>query len=121
MGQWSICWGGILRAEETAMARGNVVNLRPWRPGQSGNPGGRAKYTPEQRETLRQLRELTPEVSKFVRWCFEEGSKGDKKWAIEKVLSRYLPIDEALAEAVAAGGHALVEHLKALADEAGAG
>jgi hypothetical protein len=33
----------LRRAEEKTMPRGRVENLKPWKPGQSGNPGGRPK------------------------------------------------------------------------------
>lgn len=41
---------------------GAVRHLHPpWQKGQSGNPGGRAKLTPEEQEARRKAREFTPE------------------------------------------------------------
>jgi hypothetical protein len=39
----------------------NSGNLRPWRKGQSGNPGGRPRYAPEHRARCRELAELALE------------------------------------------------------------
>ena len=43
---WACCLGGdsnLLATQITGKKRGRVENLRPWKPGQSGNPGGRPK------------------------------------------------------------------------------
>jgi hypothetical protein len=47
--------------EEMANPRGNPQNLKPWQPGESGNPGGRPKTRPMREYYKEELEELAPE------------------------------------------------------------
>lgn len=56
----------------------------PWAPGQSGNPGGRAKKLPELREACEQL---TPKILKRLEKLIDTGSGKDAVAASKLVLS----------------------------------
>ena len=69
---------------------GRKVPKTAFKPGQSGNPNGRPKQTPEQKDALEQIRSLAPEAVMRLR---ELISKPDTKGetvirAIEIVLER---------------------------------
>jgi hypothetical protein len=47
--------------EEMANPKGNPQNLKPWKPGESGNPGGRPKKTPITDSYEKMARKRLPE------------------------------------------------------------
>lgn len=47
-------------SQRTAKNRGKG---KPFKPGQSGNPAGRPKQTPEQRDALQMIRALAPDAA----------------------------------------------------------
>lgn len=47
-------------SQRTAINRGKG---KPFKPGQSGNPAGRPKQTPEQRDALQMIRALAPDAA----------------------------------------------------------
>lgn len=49
-------------SERTVRGRG-----RPFQKGQSGNPNGRPKQTPEQKDALQQIRALAPDAAQRLR------------------------------------------------------
>lgn len=60
-----------------------------WKPGQSGNPGGKAKKTEEQREFERKCRSLVnAEGWKWLEDTFKSGKFEQKKFAMEVFLDR---------------------------------
>lgn len=79
---------------------GKNDNLKPWKPGQSGNPGGRPKKRPITDEYLQMSEEPLPEVirkqinEKFGKDFLPEGTT----WAKANALRRYM---DSLLE----GGH----------------
>jgi hypothetical protein len=82
-----------LSSKEAAVGKGNVSNLRPWKKGQSGNPGGKPKLTDEQRQASEKLRKYTPEVvDRLLQLCKSKDERvahaACKTW-----LERGLPTD----------------------------
>jgi DNA-binding transcriptional MerR regulator len=72
---------------------GDVSNLRPWKKGQSGNPGGKPKLTPEQREATAKLRKYTPEVVDRLRQLCKSKDERVAHAACKTWLERGLPTD----------------------------
>ena len=72
-------------SKKTAKPRG-----RPFAPGQSGNPNGRPKTTPEQKDALQAIRDLAPqaaeELAKILRG--EDTPIAAKIKAIEMIIER---------------------------------
>lgn len=63
---------------------------RPFQPGQSGNPSGRPKATPEQKDALAAIRDLAPEASSVLLSVMrdERSPAAARLRAVEIVLER---------------------------------
>ena len=63
---------------------------RPFKPGQSGNPGGRPKKTQEQKDALKMIRDLAPEAAERLREIIRNPDVkiADQLRAIEIVFDR---------------------------------
>lgn len=59
-----------------------------YRPGESGNPGGRPKMTPEQKEFEANCRNLLGRCFEILRGCLNDGNWKKQQWAVELVLDR---------------------------------
>lgn len=73
---------------------GNLKNLRPWKPGQSGNPGGRPKL-PESLSAVKALgrEEVSRIISKYARMTLDEldaAVLGSDTPVLELVLAKLL-------------------------------
>ena len=72
-------------SKKTAKAPG-----RPFKPGQSGNPSGRPKQTPEQKDALEAIRGLTPRAVEVMREILDSPRSGEvaKLRVCEIILDR---------------------------------
>ena len=72
---------------------------RPFKKGQSGNPGGRPKRTQEQKDALQMIRDLAPEAAERLRDILHDpGVKpGDLLRAIEIIFDRAFGKETAVA------------------------
>jgi hypothetical protein len=72
-------------SKKTAKPRG-----KPFAPGQSGNPNGRPKTTPEQKDALQAIRDLAPKAAQELEKILdaEDGSYAVKLKAIDMILER---------------------------------
>lgn len=72
-------------SKKTAKAPG-----RPFAPGKSGNPSGRPKQTPEQKDALEAIRGLTPKAVETMRQILDSPRAGEtaKLRVCEIILER---------------------------------
>lgn len=91
-----------------------------FKPGQSGNPNGRPKQTPEQKDALQQIRALAPEAAKRLREIIQsEESKPEVQLrAIDIVLERAYGKAAAQVNVTSGSFDALEEAFAALKDDA---
>ena len=77
-------------AEKQPQNRKRSGNKTSFKPGQSGNPGGRPKATPEQRDALAAIRDLAPEASSVLLSVMrdERSPAAARLRAVEIVLER---------------------------------
>lgn len=68
--------------------RRRTSGLRPWKPGQSGNPDGQPKWVGKVRKALAKNAELAADV---LRQVLETGSDADKVRAAKIVLEYTIP------------------------------
>lgn len=73
---------------EKTTKRGN--NGNGFRPGQSGNPKGRPKTTPEQKDALQAIRDLAPDAAQTLSQILHSDtiSPKDKLRAVSMILDR---------------------------------
>lgn len=73
---------------EKTTRKGN--NGNGFKPGQSGNPNGRPKTTPEQKDALQAIRDLAPDAARTLSEILhsEEASAKDKLRAVGMILER---------------------------------
>lgn len=88
-----------------------------WAPGHSGNPRGRPKVTPEQREALRLLAEGTVKAAKKLLRLVDSEDERVALAAVQAVLSR-LPVQPDDVDCGPGDGE-LSEQLRRLADRLG--
>ena len=69
---------------------GKKATRTSFKPGQSGNPAGRPKQTPEQRDALQMIRELAPAAAEQLREMITNPVTGQaaRLRAIEIILER---------------------------------
>lgn len=88
---------------------------KQFKPGQSGNPNGRPKGTPDRRTTL--LRELEGDLPALIDALKQKALEGDTQ-ALKLLLDRLLPIRKATHEAVElpqlADAHTLADKVHAV-------
>jgi hypothetical protein len=66
--------------------RGRIENLKPWKPGQSGNPGGRPRKTPLT-DALQRIVQNPEAADKLARAIYKVGAKGDTR-AFKEIADR---------------------------------
>ena len=57
-----------------------------FKPGQSGNPGGRPADSPEVAKAKELLRKLCPKAAEVVERCLKSKKFGEQRWAAETIL-----------------------------------
>jgi hypothetical protein len=66
-----------------------------YKPGVSGNPGGRPKLDEKQKTERQQVRQallnLCPKAIEIVSGCLESSKIKDRQWAAEMIFERTLP------------------------------
>lgn len=100
-------------SEKTARGRG-----RPFQKGQSGNPKGRPKQTPEQKDALQQIRALAPDAAQRLREIINdpEAKMDVQLRAIDIILDRAYGKAAAQVSVTSGSFDALEEAFAALAD-----
>jgi len=68
----------------------NEQNLRPWKPGESGNPAGVNQYT-YRREAEKDLDEWCKEYGREMVRVIADAARAGKPWAAKLMLDRILP------------------------------
>lgn len=83
---------------------GGSANLRPWKKGQSGNPGGLSKRV---RAFRKECEKLLPEAAERLADLLRSGEPDDYKFALEWIRKAFIPVPkEQPAGAPGAGANA---------------
>jgi hypothetical protein len=83
---------------------GKTARGRPFRPGQSGNPGGRPRKTPEQREIEELARSKSRAAILRLAAIIRDGKDADAIRACEAILARAFGRPEQKQESEVKGG-----------------